>query len=153
MSNQVSQKQAVVDGIKNLLGSSYDPSQSVKNQITSTQMVFLRDSIVNDIVSGVVAYKGATSDMPKVKSYVSSLISNHIRKAKELNGGSSYSPAFTKNTSSSTNKTTKGKVKNDQVLSDLKVLLSTLQPDSEAYSEVELEISKRIGSLTASTVQ
>ena len=46
----------------------------------------------------------------------------------------------------------KGKVKNDQVLSDLKVLLSTLQPDSEAYSEVELEISKRIGTLTSATV-
>jgi len=154
MSNQISQKQAVVDGVKNLLGSSYDPSQPVKNQLTSTQLTSLRDSVVGDIASGVVAYKGIISDMPKVKAYVSSLISNHFRKAKELNGGTSYSPATTKTTANSSNpKTPKTKVKNDQVLSDLKVLLSTLQPDSEAYSEVESEISKRIGHLTSSTVQ
>lgn len=152
MSNQVSQKQAVIDGIKNLLGSSYDPSQPVKDQIKPIQLTALKNSISNDIAAGLIAYKGVTSDAPKVKSYVSSLISNHMRKAKELNGGSAYVPTTSRPASTGNTKVAKGKVKNDQVLSDLKVLLSTLQPDSEAYSEVEVEISKRISSLSSAAV-
>lgn len=135
MSNSISQKQAVVDGVKSVLGSNFDPSTPAKQQLTSSNISSIRDTIVAGITSGSVVYKGDTNNLSKVKTYVSGLISNHLRKAKELNGGSGYAPK---------QKRQKTNGKKDSVISELKTLLSTLEPNSEAYSEVESEISKRL---------
>lgn len=133
MSNAISQKQAVVDGVKGVLGSNFDPSVPAKQQLSSSQISSIRDTIVSGITAGSVVYKGDNTNTAKVKSYVSGLISNHLRKAKELNGGSGYTPS---------QKRPSGK--KDSVVSELKTLLSTLEAGSEAYSEVESEISKRL---------
>lgn len=137
MSSSISQKQAVVDGVKNVLGSNFDPSVPAKQQLSSSQISSIKDSIVTGITSGSVVYKGDNTNTAKVKAYVSGLISNHLRKAKELNGGSGYTPSQKRPNGG----------KKDSVISELKTLLSTLEAGSEAYSEVESEITKRLTSI------
>ena len=140
MSNAISQKQAIIDNVKAILGSNFDSSKSAKDQMSSSDMTLLKSNIVDGIVNNTISYKGPT-DLSKVKAYVSGLVSNHFRKAKELNGGASYSPSATRQTTPSSPKKSK---KVNSVVSELKVLLSTLEPTSEAYSEVESEISRRL---------
>ena len=87
----ISQKNAVIDTVKNILKSDYDPSKPVKDILTKEQVGEIKDAILNGILKGEIAYNKDINQVDVIKKYVSGMVSNHFRKAKELNGGTKYS--------------------------------------------------------------
>jgi hypothetical protein len=88
---QVSQKQAVINAVESVLGSSFViGSTNVKSTINSDQLSEVRSLVLEGIMNGTVIYNKSTTNAVEVKRYVNGMIDNHFRKAKELNGGSKY---------------------------------------------------------------
>ena len=131
MSTQISQKVAVVNEVKAILGSSFDPSLPAKDQLTKAQIDTIKANIVSGILNGTISYGLPTENTNDVSSYVSGLISNHFRKSKELNGGSTYVPQST------------GKGSRDDQISELNKLLKTFKEGSEEYNQVLSAIAER----------
>lgn len=137
MSNPISQKVAVVNEVKAILGSSFDPSTPAKEQLTSDQFETIKSNIVSGIISGSISFNKDVSDEKEVSRYVSGMISNHFRKAKELNGGTAYSPQST------------GRGSRDPQLSELSKLLGTYEEGSEEFNQIVSAINSRKNELAA----
>jgi len=141
MSNAISQKEAVVNEVKSILGSSFDPSLPAKGQLTSDQLSAVKSNIVDGIVNGSVTFNKDTSDVKEVSKYVSGMVSNHFRKSKELNGGNSYTPQSA------------GRGSRDSQISELNKLLKTFPEGSEEYEQVVLAIGSRKNELASLKVK
>jgi len=126
---QVSQKQAVVNEVKAILGTSFDETKSARELLTKDQIKTICANITTKIIAGEIFY-GSSKELPDVSSYVPGMVSNHLRKAKELNGGASYEP---KN----------GGGKRDQQVLELSKLLKTLPENSEEFNQVVEAIAAR----------
>lgn len=137
MSNPISQKTAVVNEVKAILGSSFDPAIPVKEQLTDEQFSTIKSNIVTNIISGSISFNKDTNDHKEVSRYVSGMISNHFRKAKELNGGESYAPQST------------GRGSRDSQLSELSKLLGTYDEGTEEFKQIVSAIDSRKSELTA----
>lgn len=137
MSNLISQKQSVVNGVKSVLGSSFDPSLSARDQLSDDQLSQIKSYVVDQITSGLVEYGKDASDEKEVSKYVSGMVSNHLRKAKELNGGSVYTPQAT------------GRGSRDSQISELNKLLKTYVEGTEEYSQILDAITSRKNELNA----
>ena len=129
--NTISQKSAVVNEVKSILGSGFDPSIPAKDQLTPEQFTLLKSNVVAGIVNGSVSYNKDASDEKEVARYVSGMVSNHFRKAKELNGGSPYKPQFS------------GRGSRDPQLSELSKLLNTYDEGSSEYNQIISAINSR----------
>lgn len=92
MTDKVSQKKAVIEATKKILGTEYKQDISVKDLLSKDQIKEIRQDIIDGILSGKVIFNKQTEDSTYVEKYVAGMISNHFRKAKELNGGSVYIP-------------------------------------------------------------
>lgn len=68
--------------------------------LTSTQLEMIKSRIYGMILTGLVEYSKDITNTVEVRSYARSMVMNHIKKAKELNGGHS----FTSNLNSNSNK-------------------------------------------------
>jgi hypothetical protein len=108
------QKEAVVELVCAVLGSSFVPGKAnALNLLTSSQLSAIKDAVCRDILSGAITY-GKPLNSREVKAYASSMVMNHLKKAKELNGGISVSsssgkqPAATTKASSSAGSLTAG---------------------------------------------
>jgi hypothetical protein len=130
MSTKVSQKQAVLNEVQAILGSSFDRSMPARDQLSESELVLLRSNIANGIINGVIEYS-KDIDAKEVAKYVSSMISNHFRKAKELNGNAQYKPDSSGTRSS------------DPELVELNKLLKTFSEGTSQHSEVSAAISAR----------
>ena len=133
------QKQAVVNAVTEVLGSDFVVGETlVKDVITADQKATVKASIVEGILDGSIGYSKDNTDAAAVSKYVSGLINNHFRKARELNGGSVYRPTNT------------GPVRDSQ-LRELNKLLNSgqFEIDSEQYSSIQSSISTRTAELTA----
>jgi len=128
--SQKSQKDAVVEAVKKTLGSSYDPAVPVSTLLTKEQKKEMAEQIIKQIMDGDVAYSKDITDEEAVKKYVPGMISNHIRKAKELNGGTYTTQAS-------------GRGHRDQKLSTLNRLRDTYEEDSEEYNTITEAIIER----------
>lgn len=137
MSNAISQKQAVVNEVKSILGSSFNSNLPAKSQLTSDQLSTIKSNITDGIMNGVITFNKDTSDAKEVTRYVSGMISNHFRKSKELNGGNSYMPQSA------------GRGSRDSQISELNKLLKTFKEGSEEHSQVVLAISSRKAELAS----
>lgn len=132
-----SQKQAVIDAISTVLGNSFVSGETnVREVLTSEQLEQVRDLVANGILNGDVTFGKDTSDADDVRRYVNGMIDNHIRKAKELNGGSKYVAAKTRGP-------------RDEQLSTLKKLLKTYEEGSAQYKQVLSAISTRQNEILA----
>lgn len=131
MSNPISQKTAVVNEVVAILGSSFDSSLPAKDQLTSEQFSTIKTNIVNGIVNGSISYSKDLGDDKEIVRYVSGMISNHFRKAKELNGGNSYAPQST------------GRGSRDSQLSELSKLLGTYTEGTEEFNQIVSAIDSR----------
>lgn len=130
---QTSQKQAVIDAVKDSMGSAFVSGQTnVKALITAEQLTEVRQKVYEGIVSGKVAYNKELTDTKTISRYVAGMIDNHLRKAKELNGGNQYKPSPTGTKS----------VKDDK-LHSLSLLLKNMEVDSEGYNKVLEAIEDR----------
>lgn len=138
MSNAKGQKQAVVDAVQQVLGSNFVPGETVvKSVISADELSQVRDLLFNGIQNGTVSYNGDSSDDKALSRYVNGMIQNHFRKAKELNGGSKYTPA------------NPGSGRRDEQLTNLKKLLKTYSEGSDEYNKVLTAISNREAELQA----
>lgn len=137
MSNTISQKTAVVNEVKSILGSSFDSTIPAKEQLTADQFSFIKSSIVAGIINGSISYNKDLGDDKEIARYVSGMISNHFRKAKELNGGNSYAPQST------------GRGSRDSQLSELSKLLGTYTEGTEEFNQIVSAIDSRKSELAA----
>jgi vacuolar-type H+-ATPase subunit I/STV1 len=131
MTTQISQKQAVVNGVKSVLGSSFDPSVPARDQLSDEQLASVKSYVTSQIVGGFVEFSKDNSDEKEVSKYVSGMVSNHLRKAKELNGGETYVPQST------------GRGSRDAQISELNKLLKTYAEGTEEYNQILDAISSR----------
>ena len=127
----ISQKEAVVNEVKNILGAKYDPSRPSKELLTSSELYLIRDNIVKDIIAGKVGYSGLTNNTVELNRYVYGMICNHLKKAKELNGDITYKPS-----SSSSSKVQKSSSKDDDQIKELTKLLKVYREGSDLHTEV-----------------
>ncbi len=133
----ISQKEAVLNEVKSFLGSNFDPSIPAKEQLTADQISFVKANVVTGIVNGSVSFNKDTTDQKEISRYVSGMVSNHFRKAKELNGGSSYVPQST------------GRGSRDSQVSELNKLLKTFDADSDEFNQITAAISVRKSELAS----
>lgn len=137
MSSKISQKQSVVDGVKKILESSFDSSISAREQLSDEQLTELRQYVVNGIASGTVEYGKEYSNEKELSKYVAGMVANHLRKAKELNGGTTYSPQST------------GRGVRDEQLVELNKLLKTYKEGTSEYNQVSDAINSRKAEISA----
>lgn len=131
------QKQSVVNSIKSILGSSFDPNQPARDQLTPDQLKQVKEEVLNGIKAGEIDFKKDLPDDKELSRYVSGMVSNHLRKAKELNGGETYVPQST------------GRGSRDPQISELNKLASTYTEGSEEYNQIISAIESRKVELTA----
>lgn len=87
---QKSQKQAVVDEVVAALGSSFTLGKdNALSMLTKLQLHTIKTNVAHSILNGEVAYSKSTNDAAEVIAYAKSMVMNHLKKAKELNGGGS----------------------------------------------------------------
>lgn len=97
-----SQKEAVVELVCSVLGSSFALSKTnALSVLTSAQLSAIKDKVYLDIMCGAVAYSKPLNSK-EVKAYASSMVMNHLKKSKELNGGGTLATAGVKSTSTAT---------------------------------------------------
>lgn len=137
MSSTISQKQAVVNGVNFVLGASFDASLSAREQLSDEQLSAVKSFVTKAIMSGTVEYGKDISDEKEVSKYVSGMVSNHLRKAKELNGGATYAPQST------------GRGSRDGQISELNKLLKTYKEGTEEYNQILDAITSRKTEISA----
>ncbi len=86
-----SQKDAVVEAVLREMGDSYDPSEACAAKLLEGQLERIYKEIETGIMNGEISYSKELIEK-EVRSYSRSMTMNHLKKAKELNGGGSYKP-------------------------------------------------------------
>ena len=134
----LSQKDSLVNEIKLALGSSFNPSIPVSKQLSDEQLLTIKANITSGIINGTISFKKEGANEKEIKNYVSGMVSNHLRKSKELNGGSAYSPSFTKTS--------------DQQLLELNKLIKTYTEGSEEFTQIQEAIAVRKATIESEKV-
>jgi pyruvate-formate lyase len=85
-----SQKQAVVDEVVSILGSKFTPfKDNALSMLSASELELVKKKIASDIMNCSVTYGKDPSKSSEVTAYARSMVMNHLKKARELNGGSS----------------------------------------------------------------
>lgn len=84
------QKQAVVEAVETLLPGFVRGSDVALVMLTKDQLEKVKWDIATDIVGGKIEYGKDASQINEVHAYARSMVMNHLKKAKELNGGQVY---------------------------------------------------------------
>jgi hypothetical protein len=147
----MNQRQATVNTILSVLndnGIDYELNgpTAVKDVLTDSMKAQVRDILFTSFRNGQVEYKSSfqskVDDDSELKKYISGLVNNWIRKAKEFNSGNTYKA---KNPGSRAGST-------DPEVKEMRKLLSvTTDPESRAM--IESAISERIAALKAEKQQ
>ena len=58
--------------------------------LSSQQLENIKANIMNGIINGLIEYSKDINNHGEVRTYARSMVMNHLKKAKELNGGCSY---------------------------------------------------------------
>lgn len=82
----IPQRHAVIHTIIDVIGETYDETVSARAQMTKTLTKEAVNRVTEGIVKGDIAYGKDAKDEKAVRKYVSGVISNYLRKAKELAG-------------------------------------------------------------------
>lgn len=97
MSNtQTGQKDAVINAVASVLGDRYEAGINAREILSSDELAEVKNIVANGVLDGSVSFSKDSSDEKAVRRYVAGLVDNHLRKAKELNGGVKYSAATTR---------------------------------------------------------
>ena len=95
------QKEAVIEQVLFHLPHFVKGQDNAMTMLSHAQLEAIKGQIRNDIHSGLIDYSKDASNLSEVQTYARSMVMNHLKKAKELNGGQSYVPTNT-NVSTST---------------------------------------------------
>ena len=131
MLNKISQKQAVVNEVNNVLGSTYNPSVPARDQLSDDQLKTIKANISAAIINGTVEFRKRNCTPEEISRYVSGMVSNHLRKAKDLNGGKAYVPESS------------GRGSRDAQIQELNKLLKTYTEGSDEYIQIVEAINTR----------
>ena len=74
--------------------------------LSSSQLENVKANIFNGIINGLIEYSKDPHNHAEVRSYARSMVMNHIKKAKELNGGHIYTTVNASNAVASGSSTT-----------------------------------------------
>ena len=127
----MTQKAAVFQAVINVMGeqdSAYMPSKEERAQVNNI--------LFEGFKAGEITYDGASPEEKELRSYVSGLQSNWLRKDKRLNGNVAY---VAKNPGTRTGST-------DAQVKAMRILLST-KTDATERSEIQTFIDKRLSEL------
>ena len=136
----LSQKESVVNEVKAILGSSFNSGTPAKDLLTDDQLKIIRNNISAGIINGSIDFGKDIIDEKEVSKYVSGMVSNYLRKAKELNGGLNYTPQST------------GRGSRDPQISELSKLLKTYVEGTDEFSQILTAIEARKSELNAEKV-
>ena len=139
--SKLTQREAVFSAICSVLieaGIAFEAGQDVSPHMTRENRASVNAILVEGFKSGNIEL-GKTFTEAELKSYVSGLQSNWIRKDKRLNGGTQY---VAKNPGSRAGS-------GDDQLKAMRALLKTLSPGTDDYTEVQSHIEKRVNEIGA----
>lgn len=129
------QKEAVVEQVLLQLPTFKKYQDNAILLLSNSQLENIKSNILSDIVSGIIEYGKSLQDAAEVRTYARSMVMNHLKKAKELNGGHAYVnvSSGTTNTGATVNRTVRQKIKlapkgvnPDLLPEDLKEYVKTL---------------------------
>ena len=86
----VGQKQAIISSIKQILPNFIPYKDIALVMLTNQQLENLKFEIGADILSRKIEYSKPLSDKAEVMAYARSMVMNHLKKARELNGNQVY---------------------------------------------------------------
>jgi len=81
---------AVVDEVKNVLGEKYDVLVPSVSNLDKASITAIQGTIFDGLAAGEIEYKGDVTNMKTLKTYANGLVTNHLRKCKQLNGNVKY---------------------------------------------------------------
>ncbi len=84
------QKEAVIDEVLVHLPTFVKYTDNAILLLTEKQLETIKATIHGSIMAGTIEYSKDKSNNAEVRSYARSMVMNHIKKAKELNGGHAY---------------------------------------------------------------
>ena len=102
--SKLGQKEAVINEIMAQLPTFVKHVDNALLKLSSAQLEAVKTAVGDGIISGNIEYSKDITKTTEVRSYARSMVMNHIKKAKELNGGNSYvsNPSSGGNASSKT---------------------------------------------------
>jgi hypothetical protein len=86
----VGQKDAVVAAVKNELPVFVFGRHVAICVLSAVQLERIKADIANGILNGTIDYSKDRTNRAEVIPYARSMVMNHLKKAKELNGGQAY---------------------------------------------------------------
>lgn len=86
---------AVVDEVKNVLGEAYDLSVPSSTNLSKEDVTAIQGVIFDGLAAGEIEYKGDVNNLKTLKTYANGLVTNHLRKCKQLNGNVNYKASGT----------------------------------------------------------
>lgn len=121
------QKQAVIECVMSTLGPSFIKYKTnALSVLTNSQLENIKNTILQGILNNQIEYSKNTSNVLKVKSYVRSMIMNHLKKAPELNGGINVIIAIKNNRKKINNSITLKKIAPELLTEELREFIKTL---------------------------
>lgn len=81
------QKDAVIAEVLTRLPGFQKNVDNALTQLSSTQLEDIKTVIYTGIINGHIEYSKDITDLTECRSYARSMVMNHLKKAKELNGG------------------------------------------------------------------
>lgn len=86
----IGQKEAVVEAVLLQLPTFQKYKDNAILLLTTAQLEQVKDYVGSAIMSGLIEYSKDKTNTAEVRSYSRSMVMNHLKKAKELNGGHTY---------------------------------------------------------------
>jgi hypothetical protein len=88
--SKVGQKEAVVAEVLLQLPTFQKYVDNALLKLSSQQLEDVKANVMNGILNGNIEYSKDPNNHAEVRTYARSMVMNHFKKAKELNGGCSY---------------------------------------------------------------
>lgn len=108
--SKIGQKEAVVQQVIAQIPTFQKYIDNAILVLSAAQLEAVKSAVMSGILNGSIEYSKDITNVSEVRSYARSMVMNHLKKAKELNGGHSY-VSNTPSTSSSVSRTVRVKEK------------------------------------------
>lgn len=84
------QKESVIEEILLQLPNFVKYQDNAILALSAAQLENVKANVMNGILNGLIEYSKDPNNHSEVRSYARSMVMNHLKKAKELNGGHAY---------------------------------------------------------------
>lgn len=89
----IGQKEAVVSAVIAILGTAFTPHKDkALDLLTEDQIENIKELMCHGITNGSIEYSKDKTDAKTVKTYARSMVMNHLKKTKILNGSTKIEP-------------------------------------------------------------